>query len=335
MNNLAVYGLTTDVYYQYFGFTEAEVRKLLEDNQIEMKEDFYRMYNGYQFENSPYMFNTSSVLKYLDRYYKSGKVAVAPYWINASVNMILKENIAKQDINFKEKLLSLLEGGTIIEPTFESIDYENLDKPAYMLSLLIDTGFLCPVRDIGGDAFEIRIPNEEVKYGYRDMVESIINTDDKTILGNLCSVLIAGKSAEFENLLNKILLEVSSYHDFSEKENSYHNLMLGALLYLLGRFRIYSNRESAYGRYDIAIIPNDNLKDKYRPIIIEFKVPIEKASEREYSEDELLLLAKSAYNQVLKKQYYTEFSSQYQKDDFHIIGIGAQGKRCRVNPTTP
>jgi hypothetical protein len=269
------------------------------------------------------------MLKYLKNYYETGDKTLSPHWINASTNVILKDNIAKQESTFKEMLLSLLEGGRVTELIFESIDYENLDKPEYMLSLLIDTGYLCPVKKVGGDVFEIRIPNEEVKYGYRDMINSIIGTESTT-LKNLCSALVMGKTPEFADLLNRILLEISSYHDFSEKENSYHNLMLGALLYLLGRFRVYSNREAGCGRYDIALIPADNFKDKYQPVIIEFKVPKEKTAEKEYAEDELKILAESAYQQVIEKHYYSAFASQYEKDDFQIIGIGAQGKRCQV-----
>jgi hypothetical protein len=329
LNNMDVYGLTMEFYYEYFGFTEAEVQELLAQNHLEMQPDFYRMYNGYQFGNSPCMFNTVSILKFLDRYFKTGNKMLSPYWMNASTNTILKDNIVKQDIAFKAQLLTMLDGNIIEESIFENIDYEMLHKPEYMIGLLIDTGYLCPIRQLAGNLFEIKVPNEEVMYGYRDIIDLILGADGAT-LKSLCSHLIAGKVIQFEEHLSKVLLQVSSFHDFSERENSYHNLMIGALLYLLERYKIRSNREAGLGRYDIAMLPSNTYRNKSRPIIIEFKAALESVKEKEYSQDELLILAQKALNQIEERQYYSEFADIYRKDEFLLIGIGAQGKRCKV-----
>jgi hypothetical protein len=330
LNNMDVYGLTTDFYYEYFGFTEAEVHELLTRNQLKMQKSFYRMYNGYHFLNSPNMFNTVSMLKFLDNYYKTGDLTLSPHWINSSANAILKHNIRQQNQEFKDQLLSLLDGSTMEESIFECIDFGMLNKPAHMFSLLIDTGYLCPVRKLDGNLFEIKVPNEEVLYGYQDMIDSIIGIDGE-ILKSLCTYLMKAKSAQFEERFNKILLSVSSYHDFSEKENSYHNLVLGILLYMLGRYQIKSNRESGLGRFDIAMIPSTAFKNKYCPIIIEFKVAIESAREKEYSAKELLGLADKALKQIEEKQYYMAYADQYSKESFLFLGIGIQGKRCKVS----
>ena len=334
MNNLDVYGLTKRRYYEYFGFTESEVGKLLEKCGIEFSEGFYRMYNGYRYGESPFIFNTSSMLKFLDEFHMTGETYLSPYWINTSINNILKENIKKQGSRFKEMLLSLLEGSTTTQALFENVDYDNLHKPAYILSLMVDTGYLCPTRKMGGDVYELRIPNEEVLYGYRDMVDSIIDIEGD-ILDELCATLSACNSPDgvekIEVLLNRVLSQVSSYHDFSEKENSYHNFLLGALLFMLGRYEVKSNRESGHGRFDIVLIPHEVFADAYRPIIIEFKVAKEKLSVKEYCDDELLKLAESAIDQIIRMKYYDGFTDKYGKGDFVLIGIGAQGKRCRVS----
>jgi hypothetical protein len=324
MNNLFVCSLTKRRYYEYFGFTENEVKEILMLSGIEITAEFYRMYNGYRFDESPNMFNPASILKFLSDFQDTGKIKLSPYWINSSANKILKDNIAKQSFTFKEKLLTLLDGGTITESIFESIDYDLLHKSSYLFSLLIDTGYLCPVTHVDGDLFELKIPNREVLYGYRDMIESITGTDGEK-LEILCTNLIEGKTDKFEKNLNAILLGVSSFHDFSEKENSYHNLLMGALLFLLGRFNIYSNRESGLGRFDIALIPNEKFRNKYRPVIIEFKTAKDNA---ESTYDELKELAQYALRQIISKKYAAGYEQMYAEEDFLLVGIGAQGKNC-------
>jgi hypothetical protein len=161
------------------------------------------------------------------------------------------------------------------------------------------------------------------------MIDSIVGTDSD-VLAELCGDLTESKFESFEKKLNGILVQISSYHDFSEKENSYHNLLLGALLFLLDKFKVHSNRESGHGRYDIALIPVEAYKEIYKPIVIEFKVPKISTSDREYTEDELFSLAEMAVNQICEKKYYAQYADIYSEEDFIKVGIAAQGKRCRV-----
>lgn len=160
------------------------------------------------------------------------------------------------------------------------------------------------------------------------MIDSIAGTSSD-VLNNLCMSLINGDIEVFEERLNDVLLRVSSFNDFSERENSYHCLLQGALLFLLGRFRIRSNRESGHERFDIVLLPIEHFQKIYRPIIIEFKAAKEKRAKKAYSEDELLELADNAVEQIFTNKYYADYED-YQKEDFIMIGIGAQGKVCKV-----
>lgn len=328
LNNLNVYGMIRQQYYSYFGFTESEVISLLNANNIDITDNFYKMYNGYHIDDTPHIFNTVSILKFLDSFYETGRINLSPYWINSATNNILKDNISKMSSAFRNKLLYLLDGGTIIEGIYEHIDFDELDKPSHIFSLLIDVGYLCPVSKMGGNLFEIKIPNEEVLYGYQAMIDSIAGTSSD-VLNNLCMPLINGDIEVFEERLNDVLLRVSSFNDFSERENSYHCLLQRALLFLLGRFRIRSNRESGHGRFDIVLLPIEHFQKMYRPIIIEFKAAKEKRAKKEYSEDELLELADNAVEQIFTNKYYADYED-YKKEDFIMIGIGAQGKVCKV-----
>ncbi|MCP4688287.1 MAG: hypothetical protein GY859_09560, partial [Desulfobacterales bacterium] len=54
--------------------------------------------------------------------------------------------------------------------------------------------------------------------------------------------------------MRTVVKRVISYHDFSgEPEKVYHALVLGMLVWLSGKYDIKSNRESGYGRYDLAL----------------------------------------------------------------------------------
>ena len=73
--------------------------------------------------------------------------------------------------------------------------------------------------------------------------------------------------------------------------------MLGMTALFLGKdYTVESNRESGYGRFDLAIIPKDVAK---AGVIMEFKV----AS----SEADMAAKAKEALQQIEEREYVTEF----------------------------
>ncbi len=332
MNNLVVYGLISEKYYEYYGFTESEVKELFAKHDLQLTAEFYQMYNGYRINDSQNVFNTASILKFLDEFIFNGKSSLKSYWVNAATNSILKDNIKKMGADFKESLLSTIDGKTIAESLVASVDYQSLDKPENMFTLLVDTGYLCPVKYLSGDIYELKMPNKEVLYGYRDMIDSIMDVSGQRV-ATLCKSLAEGKIDKFEVLFSEILLSVPSFHDFSEKENSYHNFLNGALLYLLDSHFIKSNRESGLGRYDIILIPKEIFRNKYRPIIIEFKAVTARAKAkdyRKYTEEELEELAQQALQQIVDKKYFAEYAQLYKEEDFILIGIGAQGKVAKI-----
>ena len=85
----------------------------------------------------------------------------------------------------------------------------------------------------------------------------------------MLKALIDGDIKLFEKMLRKVVTAVFSYHDFGgEPEKVYHALVAGLLIWISNTHEIKSNRESGYGRYDIAIIPHDLTQTGY---VIEFK----------------------------------------------------------------
>ena len=69
----------------------------------------------------------------------------------------------------------------------------------------------------------------------------------------------------FKSHLEKVLLQIVSYHDLAkEPEAFFHGLLLGFIADLQETHEIKSNRESGLGRYDILLIPKNLLNwDSY------------------------------------------------------------------------
>ena len=55
----------------------------------------------------------------------------------------------------------------------------------------------------------------------------------------------------------------------AEPERFYHGFVLGLIVDLEGRYKITSNRESGFGRYDVMLEP---LRDEDDAFIMEFKI---------------------------------------------------------------
>ena len=74
--------------------------------------------------------------------------------------------------------------------------------------------------------------------------------------------------------------------------------MLGLTVWLEKRYRIQSNRESGYGRFDLAFFPK---KEDLPGILLEFKAVKE--------EEELAAAAEAACQQIEEKAYLAAFQT--------------------------
>jgi len=103
-----------------------------------------------------------------------------------------------------------------------------------------------------------------------------------------------------------------------DPENVYHAFAMGLLLWLAPAYRVKSNRESGYGRYDIMIIPDDPSTLGY---IIEFK----KVRRNETVESAV----ESALNQIEERKYETELLENGIKK-FKKLAVVFKGKDVTI-----
>ena len=178
LNNLTVLTVNDSEYEDCFGFTEEEVRKLLDDFDLELTDEVKEMYDGYRFGNKD-IYNPWSVINYISR----GCIPQA-YWVNTGKNEILEDvlKIATDDIT--EKLYSLLQGKKVVARIDQNVVYRSIaEDPANIYSLLLVAGYLkTPKKELqmdGAYLCEVSIPNREIAAVYKTEIlsRSGIGTD--------------------------------------------------------------------------------------------------------------------------------------------------------------
>ena len=115
---------------------------------------------------------------------------------------------------------------------------------------------------------DLRIPNREVRTVYeKEIVNRIEEMDGNPNLLYLFKALLTGDAETFSDELNDYLLALTSYYDTANKESFYHGFVLGLTALLTSEYKVISNRESGYGRFDIALLPDNNHKTDRKSVV--------------------------------------------------------------------
>ena len=315
LNNLKVCSVLSGEYSDIFGFTGEEVAKMAVDLQQEDKmPEIKAWYDGYTFGGTE-IYNPWSVIMYFDAGCKP-----APYWVNTSGNGIVKQMFKFSGQEGADDLQSLMDGGSVFKQLREGVVYANIgDRIDDLYSILLMTGYLKCVglmEKLYGEEAELRIPNKEIRSLFgREILENFIAAGSVSRLGRMLDAMVSGHGDIFESVLSGIVRNNVSYHDAANGESFYHGMMLGFCVLLKDTHIVQSNRESGYGRFDLALIPNDR---RYYGVILEFK---RAADEAQLEEKALEALA-----QIEELSYIAEFE-QRQIEKVWKYGIAFCGKK--------
>ena len=203
----------------------------------------------------------------------------------------------------------------------ENVVYSDLSHHRDALFMMLMTaGYLKPVEtwkdEDCADWVRLTIPNLEVRMAYRkEILGHIVPSQGETLLRDMLRSMTAGDAEGFRENLSDLLRDFVSYHDTAQPESFYHGLLLGLSVMLEGEYCVESNRESGYGRFDIAFFP---LKDGTPGVILELK------SVR--SKEAMEGAAKEALRQIEEKAYLAEISRQGVKEVWKY-GIAFCGKK--------
>ena len=301
LNNLRVCSVLSERYSDIFGFTQEEADRLLSVCGLEARSaDLKKWYDGYLF-GSTEIYNPWSVISFIDNDCK-----FQPYWLNTSGNSILKALLARIDARKEADLLGLLQGKTLSTPIRENIVYADLNSDrSNLYMLLLTAGYLKAVKTWKDEYYEdwvaLQIPNLEIRRAYSlEVMENIVPHQGQIVLMDMMEAMTGGRGEDFAKYLAELLRDFVSFHDSSHNpESFYHGLLLGLSVWLEGRYRVVSNRESGYGRFDIAFFP---VKENLPGVILELKTVKEEAEMEQASQ--------VALAQIEEKDYPAELSRQ-------------------------
>lgn len=279
LNNLVVITTTSELYAEYFGFTQKEVDDALNEYQwLEQKDVVKEWYDGFTFGNKKDIYNPWSIINFL----KSGKVGT--YWANTSANSLVGKLIREGSRDIKLSFEQLLQGKTIRTSIDEQIVFNQLNQDENAIwSLLLASGYLKvvsykaanPEKDDWQQEYELALTNLEVRLMFYNMVRSWF-AGSGSDYNEFVKALLQDDLDAMNEYMNRVALSTFSYFDTGNKpgghtqpERFYHGFVLGLMVDLADRYTVSSNRESGFGRYDIILEPKKTGEDA---IILEFKV---------------------------------------------------------------
>ena len=320
LNNLKTYSITKNKFSQYFGFTQEEMKEILQTFSLEQYAGtIAKWYDGYRFGLTE-IYNPWSVLNCIDSYLQNDMVACEPYWSNTSSNRIVKRLIEESNERTKSMVEELITGTPIHTQIFEDVTYGTIDvNQDYIWSFLLFTGYLKIIscETVGDETYyDMVIPNVEIKSIYKNTIRSWfidhINRDRRT---DILESVIHADAEKLEDLLCTWLTNTISC--FDEQENYYHGFVTGLVSGFNG-YMVVSNRESGNGRFDLVVKQRSRW---HHAAILEFKV-VEKYNQ-------MTKACEDALRQIEEKDYEASLRDE-QYENIAKLGICFCQKRCRV-----
>ena len=343
LNNLKVRSVTDVRFDEYFGFTDTEVKTLLEYYGYPDSYDVAKKwYDGYHFGNVD-VYCPWDVLNYCDSLLDDKEAQPENYWINTSSNDAVKRFI-QESANYaaKREIESLVAGEVITKEIHQELTYPEVYQTIDNIwSLLFTTGYLTQRGKAEGRQMKLAIPNLEIRDIYVTQIMEFFKEnvrEDGDTLNRFCDALRNEDTENVEKIFTEYLRKTISIRDTAVKKEMkenfptgkattkgtkgqspsvcfYHGVLLG-ILGVKTRWGISSNREMGEGYADILVEPDTGDMG----IIIEVK----------YAHDGDL---DGACKEALKQIEYTKYEDSLEDDGIENIlkyGIACYKKRCRV-----
>ena len=325
LNNFEVLSVADVRFDEYFGFTDQEVRKLLEYYHLSDKyQQVKEWYDGYQFGNVE-VYCPWDVMNYCVTLLADPNAEPQNYWINTSSNEAVRRFIRESDNSgtIRREIEGLVAGECIIKELHQELTYEDMYQTVDNIwSVLFTTGYLTQRGRSEGNIFRLAIPNREIRNIFTTQIMQLFRENvkkDGELLNRFCEALENGNTESAEKCFGEYLRKTISIRDTSVrkemKENFYHGVLLG-ILGIKENWIVRSNRESGEGYSDILIETDDTAMG----IVIEMK----------YAEDgNLQKAAEKALKQIESKQYE---EALYDEGIEQILryGIACYKKRCKI-----
>ncbi len=323
MNNFKVYTIKDVRYKEYFGFTDAEIRQMLEyygflDQYDAVKE----WYDGYLFGNLG-IYCPWDVINYCGDLRDQSVTEPQNYWVNTSSNDIIRKFLSKAKTADRNDIEQLINGSSIKKMIHPELTYRDLDSDTDNLwSILFTTGYLTQRGLQTDELTELVIPNREIQWIFTKQIREWFKWETEKNMERLedfCKAFMKNDTDAIEEGFNAYLKKTISIRDTNTrkkmKENFYHGILLGLFGNMDG-WNVRSNAESGDGYSDISI----EIEDKGIGIVIELKYAEKAAFD-------------TACREALKQVNDQNYEQQLLDDGMTTIrkyGIACYKKRCKV-----
>ena len=323
LNNFNVYTVKSVRYHERFGFTDTEVRNMLEYYGFTQQYDAVKeWYDGYRFGKLD-IYCPWDVINYCGDLRDDTVTTPQNYWVNTSSNDIIRKFLSKADAATRNEIEQLIEGGSVKKVIHQELTYRDLDSDIDNLwSLLFTTGYLTQRGEQEGDLTKLVIPNREIHWIFVQQIRKWFKEEtrkDTEKIEAFCRAFEEKDIEKIEAYFNAYLRKTISIRDTfvkkEMKENFYHGILLG-LFGNMDDWIVQSNVESGEGYCDIRV----EVQEKEIGIIIELK----------YAENANFDLAcQEALMQIQDKNYEEALIDDGIKTIYRF-GIACYKKRCKV-----
>ena len=292
---------------EYFGFTDDEVRKMLEYYGVEERiSDIKEWYDGYRFGTTD-VYCPWDVINQCDKFRADKNARMESHWENSS-NAIIQNIIEDATEATKAEIEALISGECVEKELVPELTYTDLDsrdidvRQTYLWSVLFATGYLTDAGAPEGERHKLVIPNREVLGIYEKKIRSWFR------------VKVTSDGENWKRLKESISIRDTCTKK-EMKENFYHGMLLG-LLKAEGNFIVKSNAESGIGYTDIMVV----VPGEKTGCIIEVK----------YAENGAFDAACLEAMKQVENAAYTEALKMEGMERIHKFGIACYKKSCRV-----
>lgn len=323
LNNLQVMSITDIRYREYFGFSDEEVRELLEFYGLSEKYELMKTwYAGYNFGGQD-VYCPWDVINYCALLREDSEAWPQAFWINTSGNNIIRSFLQKATPAAKHELEQLIAGESVTQKIDQELTYRDLySSMDNFWSVMFTTGYLTYRGKAEGKVYQLSIPNMEIREIFEEQIIKWFREEvhrDTSKLDVFCAAFLKGDAKAVEEHFNAYLRKIISIRDTgtrnTKKENFYHDILLGLLSHREDWF-VISNAESGQGYSDILI---ESEEDSIG-IVVEIKYSNNGNLEKSCGE---------ALVQIEEKGYETRLRQDGMRKIVKL-GIACYQKQCRV-----
>lgn len=319
-NNFVSDTVTDSRLNEYFGFTQKEVDRILQDAGAEKQAELVKMwYDGYHFGEFD-VYCPWDVMNYLRDWQYNPNVKPVGYWKNTSDNAIIRSFIDYAGSAITKKLEILLSGGYIVQQIDENLTYDYLHSSEDNLwSILYLTGYLTRIREteldqkIPNGTEALIIPNAEIREIFETTIVKWFQESARVWdRQKLFAAVWNGDGETITQEMNRLLRKTISYHDY--KEDFYHAFLAG--IFAGAGCMVESNREHGEGRSDVVV--SDPTEARVAVFAVKYS----------HKMDEMEHDCNAALQQIDERMYAVEYEDDY--DQILCYGISFYKKRCLI-----